>query len=144
VGVSRRFRFYLFLGTQAVAMAAWLVLLAIWPGPWNLQRVVGAVLIVAGMALVLTARFQLGMSFSILPRAKKLVTHGLYSRIRNPIYVFGTIAIAGMLLIFQKPLLWVLLAALVLLQVVRARKEAAVLEAKFGEEYHAYRKQTWF
>jgi len=118
--------------------------LAIWPGPWNLQRVVGAVLIVAGMALVLIARFQLGMSFSILPRAKKLVTHGLYSRIRNPIYVFGTIAIAGMLLIFQKPLLWVLLAALVLLQVVRARKEAAVLEAKFGEEYHAYRKQTWF
>ena len=144
MGVSRRLRFYLFLGTQAVAVAAWLVLLAIWPGQWDLQRVVGAVLIVAGMALVLTARFQLGMSFSILPRAKKLVTHGLYSRIRNPIYVFGTIAIAGMLLIFQKPLLWVLLAALVLLQVVRARKEAAVLEAKFGEEYHAYRKQTWF
>ncbi|PYX36329.1 MAG: hypothetical protein DMG81_16290 [Acidobacteria bacterium] len=144
MGVSRDLKFYFFLGAQAVSMAVWLVLLAIWPGPWNLQRVVGGVLLFAGMALVLTARLQLGTSFSILPRAKKLVTHGLYSKIRNPIYVFGTIAIAGMLLILQKPLLWALLAALVLVQVVRARREAAVLEANFGEEYHAYRKQTWF
>jgi protein-S-isoprenylcysteine O-methyltransferase Ste14 len=125
-------------------MMVWLGLLAIWPGPWNLQRVAGAMLLIAGMALVLTARIQLGMSFSILPRAKKLITHGLYSKIRNPIYVFGTIAVAGMLLILQKPRLWALLAALVLVQVLRARREAAVLEAKFGEEYHAYRKQTWF
>jgi protein-S-isoprenylcysteine O-methyltransferase Ste14 len=29
-------------------------------------------------------------------------------------------------------------------QVWRARKEAAVLEAKFGDEYRAYRASTWF
>jgi protein-S-isoprenylcysteine O-methyltransferase Ste14 len=40
-----------------------------------------------------------------------------------------------------------LLAILILLipmQVVRARREAAVLEAKFGEQYREYRKGTWF
>jgi protein-S-isoprenylcysteine O-methyltransferase Ste14 len=33
---------------------------------------------------------------------------------------------------------------LIPLQARRAREEARVLEDKFGEEYRAYRKQTWF
>jgi protein-S-isoprenylcysteine O-methyltransferase Ste14 len=33
---------------------------------------------------------------------------------------------------------------LIPLQVVRARREAAVLEAEFGDEYREYRKRTWF
>jgi protein-S-isoprenylcysteine O-methyltransferase Ste14 len=140
----RDFKFYCLLGTQAVAALVMLLLLAIWPGPWNLQRLLGSVLLVAGMMLVFTARLQLGMSFSILPRARKLVTQGLYSKIRNPIYVFGTLAIAGMLLIVQKPRLWLVMVALVGMQVVRARREAEVLETKFGDEYRAYRKRTWF
>jgi protein-S-isoprenylcysteine O-methyltransferase Ste14 len=49
-----------------------------------------------------------------------------------------------MLLILQIPKLWILLVVLVAIQVVRAGREARVLEAKFGEEYRAYRKQTWF
>ncbi len=135
---------YLFLGSQAVATLGLLVLLALWPGAWNPQRIIGAVLLVVGMAFVFTARFQLGESFSVVPRAKKLVTHGLYSKIRNPIYVFGAVAILGMFLILQIPRLWVLLGLLVLLQIFRARKEAGVLEAKFGDQYRAYRSQTWF
>jgi protein-S-isoprenylcysteine O-methyltransferase Ste14 len=137
-------KFYVFLGVQGVAVLVLLVLLTFWPGPWNPQRVVGSALLAAGMAFVFTARLQLGQSFSVIPRAKKLVTHGLYSKIRNPIYVFGTIAIAGMFLILQVPRLWVLLVVLVLIQVFRARKEAHVLEAKFGQEYRTYRDQTWF
>jgi protein-S-isoprenylcysteine O-methyltransferase Ste14 len=33
---------------------------------------------------------------------------------------------------------------LIPLQIIRARREAAVLEAKFGDEYREYRKRTWF
>jgi len=40
-------------------------------------------------------------------------------------------------------LLWVL-AALIPLQVYRARKEDRVLAAKFGDEYGAYKARTWF
>jgi protein-S-isoprenylcysteine O-methyltransferase Ste14 len=29
-------------------------------------------------------------------------------------------------------------------QMARARKEAQVLEANFGDEYRAYRARTWF
>jgi protein-S-isoprenylcysteine O-methyltransferase Ste14 len=137
-------KFYVFLGSQAVATLALLVLLAFWPGHWTAQRVVGSALLVTGTAFVFTARLQLGQSFSVIPRAKKLVTQGLYSKIRNPIYIFGTIAIAGLLLILQIPRLWGLLVVLALIQVFRARKEAGVLEAKFGDQYRAYRSQTWF
>jgi protein-S-isoprenylcysteine O-methyltransferase Ste14 len=100
--------------------------------------------LLVGTVFVLLARLQLGSSFSILPRAKKLVTRGLYSKIRNPIYIFGTIAIVGMLLILQIPRLWILLVVLVAIQIFRAGREARALEARFGEEYRAYRKQTWF
>ena len=140
----RDLKFYWLLVTQGVATLASLFLLTIWPRPWTLLRVAGAGLLVAGMALVFVARLQLGTSFSILPRAKRLVTRGLYSRVRNPIYVFGAMAIAGLLLLLQRPRLWVAFVALVGMQVLRARREAEVLEAKFGDEYRAYRKQTWF
>jgi len=90
------------------------------------------------------ARFQLGRSFSVTAQAKKLVTHGLYSRIRNPIYVFGAAAMAGLFLILQRPGLWVLFVVLLVLQIVRAGKESQILEAKFGDEYRTYRSQTWF
>lgn len=139
-----KLKFYLFLAAQVLAMLVLLVVVAFWPGPWNAQRIVGAALLVTGMGLVFTARWQLGTSFSILPRARNLVTQGLYSKIRNPIYVFGTIAIAGMMMILQIPRLWVVLLALIVMQIVRARREAQVLEAKFGDEYRDYRRRTWF
>jgi protein-S-isoprenylcysteine O-methyltransferase Ste14 len=136
--------FRIFLFVQIVAVAILLFVLALWPGPWNLQRGIGSVLAVGGMAGVFTARYQLGRSFSITPQARALVTHGLYSRIRNPIYVFGAIAIAGVILAFHLRWGGFLLTVLIPLQVVRARKEARVLESKFGDEYRRYRSQTWF
>lgn len=137
-------KFYFFLGAQALAILVLLIWAVLWPGRWNTQRIVGTGLLVVGTSFVLLARMQLGSSFSVLPRAKKLVTRGLYSKIRNPIYTFGTVAVAGMLLILQIPRLWIWLVVVIVIQIWRAGKEARVLEAKFGEEYRAYRRQTWF
>ena len=137
-------KFYLFLGSQGLAALVLFAFLWFWPGPWNAQRAVGSVLLVTGTLLVFMARFQLGRSFSIMAQARKLVTHGLYSRIRNPIYVFGTVALAGLCLILQKPGLWLLPVLVVAMQTARARNEARLLEAKFGDQYRAYRSRTWF
>ena len=64
--------------------------------------------------------------------------------IRNPIYVFGSWVIAGAILVFGKPV-WLLVFGLQIpLQLWRARKESAVLEAAFGNEYRKYRAGTWF
>ena len=137
-------KFSLYIVSQVVMSAVLLAFIGLWPGPWNLPRVIGSVLLVVGVGLLSLARFQLGRSFSVTAQAKKLVTHGLYSRIRNPIYVFGAAAMAGLFLILQRPGLWVLFVVLLVLQIVRAAKESQILEAKFGDEYRTYRSQTWF
>ena len=80
----------------------------------------------AGMALLLTARVQLGRSFSVSAQARKLVTTGLYSKIRNPIYVFSALMLCGLAITIGRPWLLLLLVILVPLQIVRARKEEQV------------------
>jgi protein-S-isoprenylcysteine O-methyltransferase Ste14 len=55
-----------------------------------------------GFALWLTARIQLGKSFSVRARARALVTTGLYSKFRHPIYLFGGVAYAGLLIAWGK------------------------------------------
>ena len=112
--------------------------------PWTWTRVVGLALTVLGFLLWMTARFQLDKSFAVRAKAQELVTHGLYSKIRNPIYVFGSLEVVGILLFIGKPQWLLIFVVLVPLQVMRARKEARVLEEKFGEVYRQYRSQTWF
>jgi len=73
-----------------------------------------------------------------------MVSDGIYSKIRSPIYVFSALPIFGFLLALQKPLLFFLLAILIPLQIIRARQESKVLEEKFGEEYRKYKQSTWF
>ena len=112
--------------------------------PHGPARWVGLLLSLLGLAGVVLARYTLGQSFSIAPKATALVTHGIYSRIRNPIYVAGTMAVAGVLLMLVRPEGMALLLVLIPVQIFRARREAAVLEAKFGDAYREYRKHTWF
>lgn len=137
-------RLYTFTVLQLLAGAVFIWVLATWKTPWNAERYVGTVLAVIGISMIALARYQLGTSFSVAAQARHLVTRGLYSKIRNPIYVFGMVMIAGLFLVIQIRALWVVLLAVLIGQTVRARREAAVLEAAFGEEYREYRRKTWF
>ena len=104
----------------------------------------GLILAVTSGGVLLTARYQLGDSFSVSPQARRLVTHGVYSRIRNPLYVFSTLMILGLVIAYQQPRFLVFLAALVFVQVMRERRESKVLEGAFGDDYRDYQKRTWF
>jgi len=114
------------------------------PATWGAMQVAGICLLGIGFVLWTTARFQLGRSLTVTAQAKQLVTRGLYSKIRNPIYVFGSCVIAGLILVVGRPV-WLLAFLIVIpLQIWRARKESSVLEVAFGEEYRRYRAGTWF
>jgi protein-S-isoprenylcysteine O-methyltransferase Ste14 len=110
-------------------------------GPGRLAAVALAAI---GLAGVVAARYTLGRSFSVTPQARALVTTGIYSRIRNPIYVSAEVFLIGVAIMLWKPLLLLLPLLTLPLQVWRARQEARVLEDKFGEEYRQYRRRTWF
>jgi protein-S-isoprenylcysteine O-methyltransferase Ste14 len=58
--------------------------------------------------------------------------------------VFGALALLGMAVVLGNWVLLVLVVLLAPIQVVRARKEEAVLSAAFGEEYERYKAGTWF
>jgi protein-S-isoprenylcysteine O-methyltransferase Ste14 len=111
---------------------------------WPPARIAGFCLLLLVFAWIAVARFQLGRAFSVTAQARQLVTTGLYKRIRNPIYVASPFLLIGLALAIAQwwPLL--LVVVVIPLQIVRARREEAVLRAAFGSEYDAYRKQTWF
>ena len=114
------------------------------PVAWTALPITGLCLLIVGFILWTVAHFQLGASFTAKAEARQLVTRGLYSKIRNPIYVFGSWVIVGGILVFGKPVWLLIFVILIPLQIWRARKESAVLEASFGEEYRRYRAGTWF
>jgi len=114
------------------------------PG-WVALRVVGAVLVVLGAAVVLEsfARFALegiGTPAPVAP-TEHLVVGGLYRYVRNPIYVADAVIIVGQALLFGR--LWLLLYAAAFLAVTAAFVhwyEEPTLIRQFGAEYEAYRR----
>jgi len=112
--------------------------------PWTPNRIIGFAIAVSALLLLLTARIQLGRAFSVRAKASNLVTAGLYSRIRNPIYIFSSLLILGAIIWSGRPLFLLLFVILLPVQINRSRKESEVLEAKFGDEYRQYKQRTWF
>jgi len=130
------FDLWVFLGfAAAIVLSGW---------AWDSRHMIGMVMAAIGFALWITARLQLGKSFSVRPKAKALVTTGLYSKFRNPIYLFGGLAYAGVFIVWGRP---IPLIAFFLLypsyQYWRARREAKILEKTFGDEYRRYKASTW-
>jgi protein-S-isoprenylcysteine O-methyltransferase Ste14 len=110
---------------------------------WQPHHSIGVAIAVPAWLLWARARYDLGDSFTGRAEARALVTRGMYSRIRHPIYIFGECLAAGLFVFFDQPLFWLLFAVTIPMQVLRARKEDRVLEAAFGDDYRSYREQVW-
>jgi protein-S-isoprenylcysteine O-methyltransferase Ste14 len=133
------------LATQAVVVVALAIIVGCyWGLPWTPLRIAGLAIAIPSFLLFALARVQLGRAFSVQAKATTLVTTGLYSRIRTPIYFFSAPMIAGVFLWANHPW-WLLIFVVVIpLQVVRSRKEEQVLTEKFGTAYLEYKLRTWF
>jgi protein-S-isoprenylcysteine O-methyltransferase Ste14 len=134
------------IGTLAVAVL--LFGLAVWQhrsaGSWTPWQIVGVAVTVPAFVLFVLARIQLGRAFSVRAKASTLVTEGIYARVRHPIYVFGGLIVAGVVIFADRPWWLLIFVVLIPLQLFRVRKEEKVLEAKFGDAYREYRRKTWF
>jgi protein-S-isoprenylcysteine O-methyltransferase Ste14 len=106
----------------------------------------GCLLAVAGAALVLRSRAELGPAWSFVPKADQgtgLVTTGPYRLVRHPIYLGLALLATGEALAFGSwPALMIALAGIVPTFAWRARAEEKLLDRTFGERYAVYRQRT--
>ncbi|MEI6118396.1 MAG: isoprenylcysteine carboxylmethyltransferase family protein [bacterium] len=107
-------------------------------------HIAGIVIALISFYFRMLARKHLGKSFSLKAEAKKLITHGMYSKIKNPIYFFSLLSFIGLFISLEKPWMFLALLPFIYMEIVRASKERKVLYEKFGEEYNIYRKKTRF
>ena len=133
-----------YLTLALVGIALIILFSQFWGPPWTVVRIIGLAIAISSFLLFALARIQLGKAFSVQAKATTLVTTGIYSRIRNPIYIFGGLMIAGFILWVNQPWLLLLLAVLSPIQVFRIRREERVLTEKFGSAYLDYKRKTWF
>ncbi len=102
----------------------------------------GAVLLIVGVALVILARrefAQYGQPTEPGHPTSKLVTTGVFSVSRNPLYLGGVCILAGIALAIDLPwMLVLLLPALLACHYILIAPEERYLAAKFGEEYTMY------
>lgn len=103
---------------------------------------VGVILIATGITLVILARRELaGYRQPTDPGrpTSQVVTTGVFSISRNPLYLGGICVFLGIALAAHLPWFFVLLIpALIACHYVLIAPEEKYLSAKFGEEYRAY------
>ena len=102
----------------------------------------GAALIIVGAALVVLARrefAQRGQPTDPGLPTSNLVTTGVFSVSRNPLYLGGVCILLGLALAVNLPWVFVLLLpSLVACHYVLIAPEERYLATKFGEEYRTY------
>jgi protein-S-isoprenylcysteine O-methyltransferase Ste14 len=108
-------------------------------------RLVGAVIFFLGLAIAIIGRLEIGRNwidledYQLLPQ-QSLVTSGIYSLIRHPIYFGDLLLVIGLQLALNS---WLVLGSLLLIPVVvkQALAEEKLLSVAFPE-YEIYRKRT--
>jgi protein-S-isoprenylcysteine O-methyltransferase Ste14 len=109
-------------------------------------RWLGALLFIVGGALRMWPVFVLGKRFSGLVAIQpghRLVTDGIYRRLRNPSYLGMMVIGVGWALGFRSSVGLMLAALTVIPLIARIHSEEALLRAQFGSEYEAYCARSW-
>lgn len=131
-----------------VILGAQLLGLHILPFQNNLLiQLSGFLLVLAGIILTIIARKTLGTNWTHaaefqIRKNQALVTHGVYAKIRHPLYtgmffaVFGAEIVAGSYLVVP------FLIFCPLYFYLQARKEEKILIKQFGKEYLNYMKRS--
>jgi protein-S-isoprenylcysteine O-methyltransferase Ste14 len=114
------------------------------PADWTQIQTLGLCLMVLGFILWTVGRFQPGHALTVSAQAKRLVTRGLYSRIRNPVYVFASCVLAGLMLALGRPL-WLLIFVVVIPRRFGVRvKNPRGARCKVGRGVPQVSFATWF
>ena len=101
-----------------------------------------SLLILLGTTTAILAVLDLGRSMSIMPEARRLVTGGLYARIRHPLYLAEEIAVLGFALQFRNWMAVPILLVHLYFQIRRMDWEEGILANAFPG-YVDYKQRTF-
>jgi protein-S-isoprenylcysteine O-methyltransferase Ste14 len=107
----------------------------------TLRESLSAIVLALGLAAMLWALGALGTNISVVPQAREVVSHGPYAKVRHPLYAAELLNVVGLCLGHAGPWPWVVLVALAAFQVMRARREEALLAAELPG-YAEYKTRT--
>jgi protein-S-isoprenylcysteine O-methyltransferase Ste14 len=105
------------------------------------QNFASALLLLIGSVSMMVVIFHLGLSFSIVPQARKLVRTGPYAVVRHPLYLVEEVALLGTVLQVLSPLTLALFIAHGVLQIRRMFYEEAILRRTFPD-FDVYARST--
>lgn len=139
--------FFLFAPGIVVGLRPWLLTQWRWralPPYWIPLRIAGAMLLIAGLAVLVNAfwRFVVEGRGTPAPAAptEHLVVGGLYRHVRNPMYVAVLAAIVGQALLLAAPVLLVYAGAVALAVAAFVKwYEEPTLQRRYGRQYDTYR-----
>lgn len=77
------------------------------------------------------------------PKIKNLVTSGIYSKIRHPMYLGINFTLIGLMFLYHKIWFIIIVTLIVLYFFRRMHTEDKYLTKKLGKRYQEYKKKTW-
>ncbi len=104
-------------------------------------EMVSTLLTLGGSIFAVVVLTQLRESFSIMAEARQIVTAGVYSVVRHPLYLAEEIAAIGVVMQFFSLWTALILAVQIGFQLRRMQNEEVIL-AEIFPEYPAYRERT--
>lgn len=114
--------------------------------PFLLRIVIGGCLFALGGSMAARARatfIAAGTNVNPMQPALAMVTTGIFSHVRNPMYEGGTLLLVGLAFILGSDWMLILLVpALLLLHFGVVLREERYLEIKFGDAYRRYRSEV--
>ncbi len=112
----------------------------------DLLKIIGVAINITGLIVWWIAKITLAKNWGVgfgNPKIKQLVTHGIYSKIRHPMYWGINLTFVGLIFIYPKFWFLVLSALIILYFFYRMKIENSYLLKELGDEYRNYKRKTW-
>ena len=112
----------------------------------NARYISGGALVLVSAVVILSAYFRMtraGTNVDVRKPATTVVTDGIYSYTRNPMYAAMVVFLIAMSILLNN--LWIMILVPVFILILRRgviEREELYLEEKFGAEYTEYKKRV--
>jgi len=116
------------------------------PLPWLyipiIHFLIGIAFVIPGAWLGIKGVSDIGLEASETHRPEKIITTGLYSRMRHPQYTGAMLSHIGMTFLFSAFYSFLVTPLVIIVNYILCWKEEKELIREFGEEYESYRKSV--